>query len=184
MIDTYPDLRPDVAYSSADQDVWPAVKGLPFQIFTECMEDQLNAEAEAASPFHNEDDDKENDVTNPELAPRPSPFDGISIIPASHYRRLPGPYILSGYSSIASNAFYVQPQFQASPYGLGWSDGAHDMHNSDTNDCPVPDYMRILASSEHLPRAFTPAQNCRSHGDNNVVSSSPARGLEDLELIR
>ncbi|KAF2631114.1 hypothetical protein BU25DRAFT_481583 [Macroventuria anomochaeta] len=182
-VDAYPDLRPDIAYLAGDHDVWPEVKGLQFHIFTERMEDQLNAEAEAASPFHYEDDDKENDVTNPELVPRPNPLDGISIIPASHYRRSPGLYALPGHSSIASNAFYVNPQFEASPYGLGWSDGAHDFDNSDTHDCPVPDYMRILASSENLPRA-SPPMEARSHRDDTVVSSSPVRNLEGLELLR
>ncbi|KAF1928013.1 uncharacterized protein M421DRAFT_166393 [Didymella exigua CBS 183.55] len=184
MVDKYPALRSDVAYFSADQGVWPVVKGLPFQIFTERIEDQLSAEAEAASPFRYEDEDKENDVVNPELAPRPNPLGGISIIPASHYRRAPGIYTTSGHDSIASNAFYVNPQFEASPYGLTWSDGAHDVHISGTNDCPVPDYVRILASGEHLPRASMTAENCHSRRDHNIASSFPIRGLEGLEFFR
>lgn len=177
-------LKPDSGYLSADQDPWPVVKGLPFQIFTERIEDQLSAEAEAVSPFYYEDDDKENDVTNPELMPQPNALDGISITPASHYRRPPGIYTISGPSSIASNAFYIQPQFEASPYGLSWSDGAHDTHISGNIDCQTPDYMQILASSELLPRTPTPAANCRSRGDNNTVNSSPARDLEGLECLR
>jgi len=175
-------LLPKFGHPSTDQDVWPAVKGLPFHIFTERIEDQLSAEAEAASPFHYEDDDKENDVTNPELIPRPDPLDGISIIPASHYRRAPGLYTISGHSSMASNAFYAQPQFEAGTYGLGSSDGAHDTHNS--NDCLAPEYMQILASSEHLPQTHTPAAHSRLRGDNNGVSSPAVRNLEGLECLR
>lgn len=177
-------LKPDSGYLSADQDSWPVVKGLPFQIFTERIEDQLSAEAESASPFYHEDDDKENDVTNPELMPWPNPLGGISIAPVSHYHRPPGIYTISDHSSIASNAFYVQFQFEASPYGLGWSDGAHDTHISGHTDCQTPDYMQILASSAHLPRTRTPAANCRSRGDNNTVNSSLARDLEGLECLR
>jgi hypothetical protein len=180
MVDTSQRLRPDFAYPSADHDVWPAAKGLPFQIFTERIEDQLSAEAEAASPFHYEDDDKENNVPNPELIPRPNPLDGMSIIPASRYRHVPGLYTISDHSSLASNAFYVHPQFEASPYGLGWSDGAHDVPNSGAKDCSVPDYMRILASSEHLPRS---SENTPSCGDN-AVSPSTVRDLESLECLR
>ena len=159
------------------------MKGLPFCIFTERIEDQLDAEAEAASPLHYEDDDKENDIVNPELVPRPSPLEGISIMPASYYRRSPGLPTLPAHGSIASNAFYVHPQFEGSPYGLGWSDGAHDLDNSDTHNCPVPDYVRILASSENLPRASTPAEIC-SHRNDAAVNFFPVRNLERLELRR
>ncbi|XPS99651.1 hypothetical protein M3J09_008823 [Ascochyta lentis] len=130
LCDAYPNLRPDLAYLTGSQNVWPDAKGLPFSIFTERIEDQLNAEAEAASPFHYNDDDKENDVTNPELIPRPNPLDGISIIPASHYRQPPGLYTLPRHVPMVSNAFYPQPRFEASPYGLGWSDGAQDLNDS------------------------------------------------------
>ena len=176
-------LLPEFGHSSADQDAWPAVKGLPFHIFTERIEDQLSAEAEAASPFHYDGDDKENDVTNPELIPRPNPLDGISIIPASHYRRPPGLYTISGHSSMASNAFYVQPQFEAGVYGLGWSDGAHDTHNSGNDNCLAPEYMQILASSEHLPRTPTPSADSRLRGDKDSVNASAVRSLESLECL-
>jgi hypothetical protein len=177
-------LRQELGRFSADQDVWPAVKGLPFQIFTERIEDQLGIEAEATSPFNYDDDYKENDVMNPELTPRLNPLDGISIVPASHYRRPPGLYTISGHSSVASNAFYVQPQFEAGPYGLGWSDGAYDTHNSDNIDCLTPDYMQILASSERLPRRFTPAADSRLRGENDAVSSSPVRDPKGYECSR
>lgn len=179
----YPDLRPDVAYLAGSQVSWPDVKGLPFRIHTERIEDQLNAEAEAASPLRYEDDDKENNVTNPELAPRPDPLRGISIIPASHYRRSSSVWTTSTHGSVASNAFYAHPQFEASPYGLGWGDGTHDTNGRDMHSCPIPDYMRILASSDNLPPAFTPTET-RSYENNTTVSSSPARSLEGIELRR
>lgn len=180
---TYPALTATDSDLSADGDMWPAVKGLPFQIFTERIEDQLSAGAEAASPLYYEDDDKENDAINPELMPRPNPLDGISIIPASHYRRAPGPYTISGHSSIASNALYAHPQFEASPYGLGWNDGAHDMHISAVKDCPIPDYVHILLSGEHLPRASTSAGDCHSHVDRSVDYSSPTRSLRGIDSL-
>jgi hypothetical protein len=162
------------------------VNGLPFHIFTERIEDQLGAEAEAASPFHYEHDDKENVVTNPELIPRPNTLDGISIIPASHYRRPPELYTISGHSSMASNAFYVQPQFEAGPYGLGWSDGAHDTYKSGHNNCLAPEYhvVRIMASGEHPSRTLTPSADPRLHGDNDSNSASAVRSLEGLDCLR
>ncbi|KAJ4341308.1 hypothetical protein N0V95_007256 [Ascochyta clinopodiicola] len=165
------------------QNAWPEIKGLPFSIFTERMEDQLHAEAEAASPFHYNDDDKENDVTNPELTPVPNPLDGISIIPASHYRQRLGPHALPRHGAMVSNAFYAHPRFEASPYGLGWSDGAHDLNNGDTHDCPADEYMRILASSEHLPRSSLQIEDSLGAG-GTAMSSSPARNVETLELLR
>lgn len=152
-------------------------------MYTERIEDQLNAEAEAASPLHYEDDDKENDVVNPELLPTPNPLDGLSIIPASYYRRCPGRHSLPIHSSIASNAFYLHPQFEALPYGLGWSDGEHDASSNDTHDCPLPDYMRILASSESLPRSSTSAEP-RTYSKDVSTSSSPLKDLTGLDLRR
>jgi hypothetical protein len=183
LLDEYPDLRPDVAYLAGNQGLWPDVKGLPFHIFTERIEDQLNKEAEEASPCRYCDDDKENDVTNPELVPVPNPLDGTSIIPASQYRQPLGLYMLPGHNSTANNAFYMRPHFEASPYGLGWSDGAHDIHISDIRDCPMPDYMRILASGENLPRNSIHAES-RSDSHEPAVSSSPMRKLEGREIRR
>ncbi|UPX18948.1 uncharacterized protein EKO05_0009228 [Ascochyta rabiei] len=183
LCDAYPNLCPDVAYLTDSQNVWPDIKGLSFSIFTERMEDQLDAEAEAASPFHYNDNDKENDVTNPELTPRPNPLDGISIIPASHYRQRLGLHALPSHGALVSNALYAHPRFEASPYGLGWSDGAHDLNNDGTHDCPVDEYMRILASSENLPRSSSHTED-RSGGSGTAVSSSLARNAEGLELLR
>ena len=183
LVDEYPDLYPDVTYLAGNQGPWPDMKGLPFHIFTERIEDQLNEEAEAASPFHYHDDDKENDVTNPELVPAPNLLDNISIIQALQYRQPLGLYTLHGQNSTANNAFYMQPHFEALSYGLGWTNGGHDIHISDTRDGPMPDYMRILASSENSPRNSTPTE---SHSDNHepAVSSSPKRKLEGRGFLR
>lgn len=146
------------------------------------MEDQLDAEAEAASPFHYDDDDKENHVTNPELVPRTDPLDGISIMPASHYRQHSGAYEPPSHSPMVSNAFYVQFLFEASPYGLGWSDGLPDSNSGYTRECPVPEYMRVLASSEDLPRSSSPREV--SSEEIETVSSSPVRNTRHIELLR
>lgn len=180
--DVYPDLHPDVAYLTGYEDPWPGVKGSPFCIYTERIEDQLNAEAEAASPFHYDDDDKENDVINPELAPIPNPLDGVSMIPASSYRRPPGLQSIPSHGSIASNALYLHSQFEALPYGLGWSDG-DDIDSGDSRDCPFSDYMRILASGEDLPRTYTPTE-APSHDNDASVGSSPIRHLSGHDLRR
>lgn len=181
--DKYSNLNPDIAYLTGDSDAWPNMKGRTFQIFAERIEDQLNAEAEAASPFHYDDDDKENDVTNPELVPMPNALDSISIIPASHYRQHPGLYRSSDHSMGVSSAFYMQPLFEASPYGLGWSDGANDANSSDTSDCPFPDYMRILASSDNLPRSPSHGETRPESSETSVIASL-ARRSRELETLR
>ena len=176
-------MRPDVAYLTTNQHAWPDVNGLPFHIFTERIQDQLNKEAEAASPFHYDDDDKENDVTNPELVPAPNSLDGISIIPASQHRHALELHTYQGYNTIANNAFNMQPRLEALPYGLGWSDGVHNIHISDNRNHPMPDYMRILTSGENLPQTPTPADTC-SDSHEPAANSSPTRTLEGLELLR
>ncbi|KAJ4990344.1 hypothetical protein SVAN01_04226 [Stagonosporopsis vannaccii] len=170
--DVYPDLHPDITYLTGNQNPWPEVKELPFCMYTDHIEDQLNAEAEAASPYRYEDDDKENAVTSPELVPNPNPLDGISIIPASYLQ-----------NSIASNAFYSHPQFEALPYGLGWSEGDLDRDCDNPRDCNSPDYMRILASGESLPRESTHSESPSQVNDASV-SSSPAQRLSVLDLRR
>lgn len=181
LCDTYPNLSPDVAYLAGRKGVWPDAKGLPFHIFEDRMEERLHAEAEAASPLHDDDDDKENDVMNPELLPMPNPLDGISIIPASHYRQQAEHYTLPNRSPMASNAFYLQPLFEATPYGLGWSDDAHDTNSSETRNCPQTDYMRTLASSENTPRL---SSSTAARSGNDTECSSPPKSPRQLELLR
>lgn len=181
--DVVPELCPDVAYLTGNQNPWPDVKGLPFNIYTERVEDQLNAEAEAASPLHHEDDDKENDITNPELVPTPNPLDGISIIPASHYERPPGTHFAPSHGSMADNAFYLNPQFEVLPYGLGWGDEDFDVNGGDTRDRSIPEYMRILASGESLPQTSTPNEKPSQENDA-FVKSSPLRNITRFDLRR
>lgn len=181
--DVYPDLRPDLDYLTHHQSPWPEVKGAPFCIYTELIEDQLSAEAEAASPLRYDDGDKENDVINPELVPDPDPLDSVSIRPASHYRQRAGLDALFIQHSMVNNAFYMQPHLEAPPYGLGWSNGAQNRNDADLRNCPSPNFMRILASSENLPRSSTPTETCKSGGDASV-SSSPVRNLGHLDLRR
>ncbi|KAJ8113002.1 hypothetical protein OPT61_g4765 [Boeremia exigua] len=181
--DTASDLHPDVTYLTGDQSSWPAMKGLPFCVYTEPIEDQLNTEAEAASPFHFEEDDKENDVINPELVSRPSPLDGMSIMPAASYRRSSALQPIASHGSMVSNAFYAHPQFEGAPYGLGWSDGIHDAPNTDTHTFALPDYMQILASSENLPRTYAHTE-ARPPSSDAPVNSSPLRNFTTFDLPR
>jgi len=181
--DVVPELCPDIAYLTGNQNPWPDVKGLPFSIYIERVEDQLNAEAEAASPLHYEDDDKENDITNPELVPTPNPLDSIAIIPASHYERPPASHSTPSHGSMANNAFYLNPQFEALPYGLGWGDEDFDVNSGDTRDRSIPDYTRILASGESLPQTSTPNEKPSQETDA-FLKSSPLRNITRFDLRR
>lgn len=183
LAEVYPDLHPDLNYLMGQQDSWPEVKGVPFPIYAERMEDQLSAEAEAASPLRYENDDKENDVINPELEPDPNPLDSISIMPASHYQQSSGSHAIPTRRPMASNAFYLQPVFEASPYGLAWSDDPHEMYITNMQNCPTVDFMRILASSENLPRGPDTTEIC-TYGSDNSCTPSPFPNLEGLDLRR
>jgi hypothetical protein len=182
--DAYLNLSPDIAYLAGNQDAWPDIKDRPFRIYTERIEDQLDAEAEAASPLYYDDNDKENEVLNPELEPMPNPLGGISIMPAPRYRQSHRLYTLSGHDPMVSNALYAHPQFEASPYGLGWSDGARDIENNALDDCPVPEYLRILASGENLPQSSSQEGKTSDGHDSVLVSSSQTMSIGALELLR
>jgi hypothetical protein len=158
------------------------VQGLPFTIYTERMEDQLDAEAAAASPLRYESDGKENDEVNPELVPSPDPLHGIPIMPASQYQRPSALYAIDTHHSTVRNDPYAHPVFEAFPYGLGWGDGIHDANNGDTHNCPLRGYMRILVSGEHLPQSNL--QETHSFSSDVTASSSSVRNLEGIELRR
>lgn len=59
----------------------------PFTIYTEGIQAQLHAEASAAPPVEYIDDDKENNVRNPNLEPTPDPLDAIHVQSALEYRQ-------------------------------------------------------------------------------------------------
>jgi hypothetical protein len=146
------------------------------------MEDQLDAEAAAASPLSNEGDGKENNETDSELVLTPDPLNDISIIPASQYQRSSALRTVDTYHSMVRNDPYAQPVFEAFPYGLGWGDGIHDANNDDTHDRSLSDYMRILASGENLPQSDS--QDTRFSSSDIPASSSSVQNLEGIELRR
>jgi hypothetical protein len=61
--------------------------GPSFHIHTESLYAQLHAENLARQPVNFDHDDKENNVTNPDLEPTPDPHDSIHVHTASEYRR-------------------------------------------------------------------------------------------------
>ena len=158
------------------------MQGLPFTIHTERIQDQLDAEAAAASPLHYEDDGKENDEDDPDLVPSPDPAHGTSIIPASQYQRTSVQHSIDTHHSVVRNDPYAHPVFEAFPYGLGWGEGIRDVNNGDTNGFPLRDYMRILVSGEHLPQSNS--QETRSFNSDVIARSSSVRNLEGVELRR
>ncbi|KAF2800119.1 hypothetical protein K505DRAFT_370525 [Melanomma pulvis-pyrius CBS 109.77] len=61
--------------------------GLPFTIYTEDIQAQIHAEALAPPPVEYIDDDKENDMKDPNLEPTPDPLDAIRVQSALEYRQ-------------------------------------------------------------------------------------------------
>jgi hypothetical protein len=136
------------------------VLGLPFEIYTERLEDQLAAEAKAASPLNFDQDDKENDVANSGFGESSNLLDAMSDMPASQHRRSHEDYYVARHSPLAANAFFTADQtFNADPYGLGGIDGARDQQGDEFSAA-----MSLLASGGHLPRTSTPSNGGRADG--------------------
>jgi hypothetical protein len=127
----------------------PETRGQHFELWVDNFNDQLARDANAASPLKFDHDDKENDVSNPDLEPEPDVNRGVSVMPLSLHRSSVGGHRISGGSSLAQEALYSHDESVTTPYGLGAS-ATHSMVNSGPQF--HPDYMRLLASSEHLPR--------------------------------
>jgi hypothetical protein len=131
-------LTPGERYFPHDRNAWPSASGLSFEIYSDRLEDQLAAEAKAASPLEFEHDDKENDFTA-DADPETSTTASATVMPASHYRRTSGENEALQNTLLVGHALYDGFDTYPSPYGLG-GDG--------TLEC-----MRLLASEEQLPRA-------------------------------
>jgi hypothetical protein len=128
--------------------------GLPFQIYTECLEDQLAAEAKAASPFNFDQDDKENEVTNSRLEELPIILDVMSVVPASQYRRSGAGSHASHHRSPAPEALSIDFEHASFPYGLGGNDGAYNKQDCGASEYPLSMTVQLSASSEEMPRAL------------------------------
>jgi hypothetical protein len=143
-------LKPGERYSRHDRDSWPIVQGLPFEIYTERLEDQLAAEASAGSPRNYEQDDKENDVVSSRIEETPNVTEGISVVLLSQYDRARDGSAASRRHTSVTGAFYDTNL--GSPYGLRGHDGVHEQDDSGAGSVTTMEAMRILASSAKLPR--------------------------------
>jgi hypothetical protein len=142
-------LKPGERYFRYDRDSWPIVQGLPFEIYTERLEDQLAAEASAASPFNYEQDDKENDIVNTGSEEMHSSTEGISVLPLAQHERGRDESVVSPRRILVVGALY--DNHLGSPYGLGGHDGVHEQDDPGTGSVSTMEAMRILASSNKLP---------------------------------
>jgi hypothetical protein len=124
---------------------------LAFEIHTERLEDQLAAEAKAASPFNFDQDDKENDVTNTRLDESSNILDVMSVIPASQYRRSSNDRNALRHNPSVFDAFSHEVDFDPCPYGLGGGDGANEPGKDAAGNNIVLETLKLLASSEQLP---------------------------------
>jgi hypothetical protein len=132
-----------------NRDSLPETRGEHFELWVDNFNDQLAHDANAASPLKYDHDDKENDASNPDLEPEPDVNSGVSVMPLSLHRSSVGGHRVSGGTSMAQEALYSHDESVTTPYGLGAS-ATYSMVNNGPQF--HPDYMRILASSEHLPR--------------------------------
>jgi hypothetical protein len=131
------------------RDTLPETRGEHFELWVDKFNDQLAHDANAASPLKFDHDDKENDVSNPNLDPEPDVNSGVSVMPLSLHRSSVGGHRVYGGTSMAQEALYSHDESVTTPYGLGTS-ATYSMVNNGPQF--HPDYLRILASSEHLPR--------------------------------
>ncbi|KAL5113971.1 hypothetical protein ACEQ8H_008153 [Pleosporales sp. CAS-2024a] len=113
-------------------------QGTPFNIYTEPLEDQLAAEASAASPYTFDHDDKENEIGNGGVGGEVDAAPTVSVVPLSRHSR-------SNEDPVLSEAFYATSFDDVSPYGLG-GDGTLEQ-----TDMLLSEAMGILASGDKLP---------------------------------
>jgi hypothetical protein len=143
---------------------WPMVPGLPFEIYTERLEDQLATKAMTASPQSFDQDDKENNIDNSEFGQSSNIFDALSVTPTSQYRQSRENHYAARHSPLAADAFFTaDPTFSADPYGLGGTDGVHDQHGD-----VISEAMSLLASGGQLPRTSTPSNDGRADEEDNA----------------
>jgi hypothetical protein len=161
-------------YFRHDRDSWPASPGLPFQVYAETLEDQLAAEAKAASPLEYEHDDKENNVHNSDFDPISDPRETMSIMPAAQYRRSSDDERAAREVAECCKILYDDSGVSPYPYGIGGSDGTSDTRDSMDGNGPLPDLMRLLASSEGLPRDTDIEKTQEEEKDSVIGSFNPS----------
>jgi hypothetical protein len=153
-------LKPGERYFKHDRDSWPT-PGLSFDVYTERLEDQLAAEAKAASPLNFEDDDKENDVLGTVLEETPNLTDGMSVMPASQYRAAQTSNDALSHHSLVAEAFYYTDTVLL-PYGMGGSDGAHDQDHDPVAMAQTSETLSIRPTSDQpscISNVRRPAEN-------------------------
>jgi hypothetical protein len=143
-------LPPGKRYFRHDRDSWATPLGQPFQIYENSFEEQMEADASAASPLNYGHDDKENNIANPAFDEPFNPVDGMSVMPASQYRRRTEDSNASRELGLVGEAFFRDQDF-LSPYGLG-GDGTVEEKRNPANTESMPSAMSILTSGEQLPR--------------------------------
>ncbi|KAH7089166.1 hypothetical protein FB567DRAFT_326537 [Paraphoma chrysanthemicola] len=143
-------LEPGERYFRHDRESWVPSPSLPFSIHPERLEDQLAADANAASPYNFDHDDKENDVANC-TSEQASNLGMMSIMPASQYKRTREESQASCERSMVDGALY-DIDHSRSPYGLGGNDGTHEPYEPGIGGTFLNDCLRVLVSGEQLPR--------------------------------
>jgi hypothetical protein len=130
----------------------------------------MEAAASAASPLAYGHDDKENDLPNPAFVETPRPTDGMSVMPASQYRRTSEDSIASQGQLMVTEAFFHTERIQ-SPYGLG-GDGTLEEQSCAVNKVPAPTAMSILLSGSLLPSGTTIEQ--QADEIDSVIGLTPS----------
>jgi hypothetical protein len=168
-------LKPGERYFRHDRDSWPFLPGQSFEIFNECLEDQLAREALAASPLNYDHDDKENNTNHVDTEPVHNLFDNISVMPASQYRLSSEDVQVSQQHALVEQALYEMPPTQS--YGLGGTDGVGEEHTTAVLDC-----RNLLASGSTLPP--TKAQEeAQVESQDSVIGRISPITTQDLDSV-
>lgn len=169
-------LGPSERYFAHDRDSWPILPVLPFEIHAERLEDQLVAEAKAASPLNFDLDDKENDMANNRVEESSNILDMMTIIPASQYRRTIEDSNASHHHLAALDTVFDEVEYGVSPHGLGGSDGAHEQHTIATGEDFILKTIRFLASNEQLP--LTATVNDQEDDGDSVIGPNSSTAVQ------
>jgi hypothetical protein len=140
---------PGKRYWKHDRESWPTVPGQPFHIYEGSFEEHMEAAASAASPLADDHDNKENNLPNLAFAETPRLTDGMSVMPASRYRRTSGDSVASQGQLMVTEAFFHAERIP-SPYGLG-GDGTLEEQSYVVKKVSAPTATSILLLGSPLP---------------------------------
>lgn len=166
-------MLPGDRYFRHDRDSWPVYSGSSFEIFEECLEDQLAAEAAALFPLIYEHDDKENNINSPNGEPTPDSLEGISVMPASQYTPSSNDMETSRQIALDSDTPHDTSEEVLQAYVLGDGNSTGDEQTDARGTNTLLEDMHVRVPDSHLSQPVTEEEHRIDSHDSVFGSLSP-----------